>query len=129
MKCIIYIVMCLLQEIPVGIPGDIFKLLQEMMLVQSVFYEAIYDNRLEFLLKHLSPRLYLRKTVFSPLSNLTLQLCLCCWQKDFGYLKLFQICYRFFWVKHISIKMFKIYLILLGVLSVATVFIFCAGSL
>lgn len=39
--------MCLLQEIPVGIPRDLFILLQKVMLVQSVFYEDIYDNRLE----------------------------------------------------------------------------------
>lgn len=39
--------MCLLQEIPVGIPRDLFILLQEVMPVQSAFYEDLYDNRLE----------------------------------------------------------------------------------
>lgn len=43
--------------------------------------------------------------------------------------KIFRCYSRLFWVKHVNIKMFKIYLTLLGVLSVAIVFIFCIGSL
>lgn len=76
---------CLLQEIA----GVIFILLQKLMLVQSFSYEDTYDNRLKFLLKHLFPRLCLGEILFSLLRNMALQLCLCSWQEDFGYLNFF----------------------------------------
>lgn len=48
----------------------------------SFSYEAICDNRLKILLKHLSLRLYLE--ILLSLSNVKLYLCY--WQKDLGYL-------------------------------------------
>lgn len=81
--------MCLVQEVLQGFAEVIFILLQKLMLVQLFSYEDTCDNRLKFLLKHVFPLLCLREILFSLLRNMTLQLCLCSWQKDFGSLNFF----------------------------------------